>query len=325
MMKVFVTGASGFIGRKLVNKLLENGYRITALVRRKDHNLPAKVNIIEGDILDINSYSSSKTKYDHLFHLAAYISFDPREKDKIMHINADATINLLHVAKEWGVTNTVFVSSATTIGFSSSKENFIDETSPYNEKLIENNPYMASKVFAEKAAIKLSKEQNIVIVNPSTVYGPGDLSFNSGTLIKKIFGSKIVPVPSGITNVVDVDDVVDGIIAASLKGRSGERYILGGQNLSFKQVFNEVADIVNNHPIMIPMMPIMSYPLSISVGLIGKFSNSRIITPQIVKDLFSYRNLSCKKAEKELAWLPKYSFKQSIERAWKFYMENNLI
>ncbi|MBU0468975.1 MAG: NAD-dependent epimerase/dehydratase family protein [Candidatus Omnitrophica bacterium] len=324
-MNVFVTGATGFIGRRLVDKLIKKGYQVTALVRRKDPDLPSRVNIVEGDILNINSYMSSQSNYDCLFHLAAYISFDPKDKDKIMHINGDATVNLLYVAKKWGIKKIVFVSSASTIGFSDSKEVLIDETASYNTKLINNSPYMASKVFAEKAAINLSNKQHIVIVNPSTVYGPDDWTLNSGTLIKKVYESKILPVPSGIANVVDVDDVVDGIIAASLKGRTGERYILGGYNLTFKEMFSQVSNVLNKQPLMIPMMPLFRFPLSMSAGLIGKLLNSRIITPQVINNMFSYRNLSNKKARNELGWTPKYSFKDSVKRAWKFYRDNKLI
>jgi dihydroflavonol-4-reductase len=184
---------------------------------------------------------------------------------------------------------------------------------------------MASKILAEAEACKASKDQQVVIVNPTTVYGPGDASLNSGTLIKKIAQSFIVPIPSGGSNVVDVDDVIEGILAAASDGLNGQRYILGGENKSFQQIFTTVSDCLNHKPKWIPLLKWLKYPMVTAATIFAAFSKSRFITPQIIEDMFAYKYYSSHLARNEIGFEPRYDFSATIDRALSWYMKEGLI
>ncbi len=324
-MKIFITGATGFIGRRLVDRLLSGGHEVVALVRNKEHGLPKGIEIAYGDVLTPDSFKESGQRCDRLYHLAALITFVPEHKAELLRVNGQGTINVLAAAGRWNVPCSVVVSSACTIGLSHSKKDILDENSILREGLAENNPYLASKILAERAALEYTDSQKVVIVNPTTVYGPGDKTLNSGTLILKIARAAILPVPPGGSNVVDVDDVVDGIIAAGERGKSGKRYILGYHNLSFSEIFSTITEVVENRPILIAIPKVLRKPAELMAEITGKLGHNRFLTAQIVGDLFAFKYYSSKRANQDLNWQPKYSFRESIERAWDFYLREGLV
>ena len=323
--RVFITGATGFIGRRLVERLCKDGQEVVALVRRKEHNLSEKVKVVCGDILDFGSLEMAGVGCQTLYHLAAEVSFEPSKKEQLLRVNGEGTRNILQAAASWNVKQTVVVSSACTIGLSNNKNNILNEDAHSSDRLACENPYLASKLVAEEEAMRVSREQSVVIVNPSTVYGPGDWSLNSGTLVKKVAQTSVLPVPPGGGNVVDVDDIVDGILAAESHGLSGKRYILGNENLSFAQIFSTVATVIGHQPIFISVPTFMRIPMALAAGFVGRVTKSRLITPQIISDMFSYKYYSNQKAKEELKWEPRYSFEESIERAWNFYKKERII
>lgn len=324
-MKTFVTGATGFIGRRLVDRLLREGLEVFALVRSQSHRLPPEVKTIQGDLLLPESLSSAGSGCDRLYHLAGMITFDPRKRMELAQVNGQGARNILAAARQWGVERTVVVSSACTMGLSTSANLVRHENSTLAEDLARSNPYLASKLLAEQAAYTAAQEQAVVIVNPTTVYGPGDFSLNSGTLILKIAQAPLMPIPPGGSNVVDVDDVVEGIFMAGERGASGQRYILGGANLRFAQIFETVAGVVNHRPLFVPLPAWMRHPMSSAAWLIGKISGSRFITPQIIGDMFAFKYYSSERARRDLGWTPQYAFQESVLRAWQFYQDSHLI
>ncbi|MBI4790100.1 MAG: NAD-dependent epimerase/dehydratase family protein [Chloroflexi bacterium] len=324
-MKAFVTGATGFIGRRLVDKLQREGVEVIALARDARARLPDGVRIACGDILQPESLGAAGAGCDRLYHLAALITFDPRRRAELLRVNGAGTANVLAAAQRWNVARTIVVSSACTIGLSYAKENILDEDSPRAPGLIENNPYLESKLAAERAALDAARECHVTIVNPTTVYGPGDWSLNSGTLVVQVARARALPLPPGGSNVVDVDDVVEGIIAAGERGKSGARYILGGENLSFAQIFATVARAVQRRPILLPLPAWMRAPMTLAVRIAGRATGNRFLTPQIVGDLFAFKFYSSACAGRELGWSPRYSFSTSIERAWGFYQREQLV
>ncbi|RMF90316.1 MAG: NAD-dependent epimerase/dehydratase family protein [Nitrospinota bacterium] len=325
MMKAFVTGATGFIGRRLVDRLCRDGVKVVALVRTQNHGLPPDVQVLYGDLLSPDSFQRGGEGCDRLYHLAALISFDPRQRDRLCRVNGQGTANILTAAKRWGVKRSVVVSSACTVGISERPDQVLDEDSPLPESLVERHPYLASKLEAERVASSMAQEQTVVIVNPTTVYGPGDWSLNSGTLVRKVARSSILPVPPGGSNVVDVDDVVEGILLAGERGHTGRRYILGGLNLSFRQIFSIIAAVVGRRPLFLPLPFWMRRPMAGTVRLVEGVIHSRFFTSQIVEDLFAFKYYSSHRAQHELGWKPQYGFAQSIERAWAFYRQAGLV
>lgn len=324
-MKVLVTGATGFIGRRLVERLQKDGVDVIALVRDPNHGLPEGVRPVYGDILSPESFGDHGQGCDRLFHLAALITFDPSKRGDLIKVNAEGTAAILKAARRWEVKRSVVLSSACTIGLSYAADRIMAEDALLEDKLIEANPYMESKILAEREAFKSAREQEVVVVNPTTVYGPGDWRLNSGTLVLTIAGSQVLPVPPGGSNVVDVDDVVEGLLAAGERGESGRRYILGGENLLFQQIFQIIAQVVGRSPIRIPIPGWMRKPIAAASGLAGRVLGGRFLTPQIVSDLFAFKFYSSARAQQELGWNPRYTFQESVQRAWAFYCQEGLL
>lgn len=323
-MKVFVSGATGFIGRRLVEKLNRKGIRVIALVRNDGHGLPDGTQTVCGDMLVPESLGKSGLGCDRLYHLGGMITFDPRKRDILIRVNGDGTKNVLEAAKRWNVERLVVVSSACTVGLSYSRDRLLDEDDPVVEKFVRDNPYMESKVIAEREALRAAKEQIVTIVNPTTVYGPGDYTLNSGTLVLKVARSGVMAVPPGGSNVVDVDDIVEGILMAGERGRTGRRYILGAENLEFGKIFSIIADVVGHRPRLVTLQGWMRRPTEVAVKIIGQLYRSRFLTPQIVRDMFAFKYYSNRRAKQEIGWTPRYSFQQSVERAWAFYRQEGM-
>lgn len=323
-MKVLVTGATGFIGRRLVDRLQKDGVEVLSLVRDSRHGLPEGVRPVYGDILSPESLADHGQGCDRLFHLAALITFDPRKKGEMIKVNAQGTAIVLEAARRWKVKRSVVVSSGCTIGLSYAPDGLLTEDAPLDNKLLKANPYMESKILAEREALKAAREQEVVVVNPTTIYGPGDWRLNSGTLVLTIAGARVLPVPPGGSNVVDVDDVVEGILAAGERGESGRRYILGGENLRFQKIFQMIAQVVGRSPVMVRIPGWMRKPVSAATWLAARMFGGRFLTPQIVNDLFAFKFYSSARAHQELGWSPRHDFQKSVERAWVFYRQNGL-
>ncbi len=324
-MRAFVTGATGFIGRRLVARLQADGTDVTALVRNETQALPTGVKSVRGDVLTSESFRDAGEGCDRLYHLAAMITFDERKREALIRTNGHGTANVLKAACRWGVARSVVVSSACTMGLSYARESLLDEDSPPTDELERHNPYLASKLAAERAAESAAREHAVVVANPTTVYGPGDWTLNSGALVSRVARSSVMPVPSGGSNVVDVDDVVDGILAVGERGRSGCRYILGGHNLLFREIVSTIADVVGRRPVMVDVPGWARSPMSVAASFAGRLTGSRFLTGQIVSDMFAFKYYSSLLAENELQWRAKRSFRESVERAWEFYLKERLI
>ncbi|MCX7934862.1 MAG: hypothetical protein N3A66_06345, partial [Planctomycetota bacterium] len=156
-------------------------------------------------------------------------------------------------------------------------------------------------------------------------YGPGDRALNSGTLFLRLARGGLIPVPPGGSNVVDVEDVAAGIIAAAAHGRSGERYVLGGENLLFAEIFRLIAEALGRAPRWLLLPRWLRFPSAVAAAVVNRARPSRFFTPQIVGDLFAYKYYSSAKAERELAWKPRYSFAESARRALAYYRSEGLL
>lgn len=328
--RVFVTGATGFIGRRLVERLLADGHQVTALVRpqpQRRAGLPIGTHRVEGT-LENNASSLTRLLADHdiLYHLAAKVSFDPRRRSELIQVNAEGTRRLLTAARNAGVRRTVFVSSACTIGLSNSGNDILDEQTPFAPKLTKRNPYLHSKHLAEQAVHKaVDHGQDVTTVNPTTVFGPGDHALNSGTLVRQVATARVMPVPPGGSNVVDVDDVVAGILAAGHRGQAGKRYILGGENLPFAQIIQRIAAVVGRTPRCIPLPGMAKPPMILAAWLMQRATGSALITPQIIADTFAFKYYASALARAELGWRARRSFTDSVTAAWAYYRQENLI
>jgi len=180
----FITGASGFIGSNLINKLYL-GNKVYALVRDPQRHVIGGIENIVGDILSPESYEHELKGCDILFHCAAFISFRKKDFDEAYRVNVEGTRNVLEAAYVAGVKKVVHLSACAVLGFSDDKNKVLDETA--DPVIRKDNVYAYIKKLAEEEVQKyVKKGLDVSIANISTVYGQGDRKMNSGSIIKTI-------------------------------------------------------------------------------------------------------------------------------------------
>ena len=247
MHKVFVTGGTGFVGANLVRLLVQQGYFVYALARANSNLSNLKnihnVEIVKGDLNNPDLWQQM-VGCQYLFHVAAHYSLWQKDKDLLYQNNVLGTRNILAAAKRAGVKRTVYTSSVAAIGVG---EGAVDEThqSPVEELVGE---YKKSKYWSEQEAVRAAASgQEVVIVNPSTPVGPMDIkpTPTGDDIILRFLRRKMPAYIDTGLNLIDVRDVAWGHLLALHKGKSGERYILGNQNLTLKQILDHLAQITN--------------------------------------------------------------------------------
>ncbi len=241
----FVTGGTGFVGANLIRHLLHQGYGVKALARPqspKNNLQDLPIEWVEGDLNDPH-LAEKMRGCQGLFHVAAHYSLWQTEREQLYQSNVLGTRHILACAKQSGIERTVYTSSVAAIGVRSDGQP-ADETyqSPV-EKLI--GAYKQSKYWAEQEAVKAAQQgQDIVIVNPSTPIGPWDIKPTpTGDLILRFLRRQMPAYVNTGLNLIDVRDVAAGHLLAWQKGKSGDRYILGNQNLTLKEILEQLAEI----------------------------------------------------------------------------------
>jgi len=244
-MKTFVTGASGFIGSRIIRKLLKKGHKIKVLVRKTSslENLAGlPVEIVYGDLRDYESLKTAIRGCDLLFHVAADYRLWVPDPKEIYQTNVDGTVNIMRAALNEGIKKIVYTSSVATLGLNPDGSP-ADENTPVTIKDMIGH-YKKSKFIAEEKVRNMIEKDGLpaIIVNPSTPIGPGDIkpTPTGRMIIEAASGRMPAYVDTGL-NIVHVDDVATGHILAFEKGRIGERYILGGENMTLKEILEEIA------------------------------------------------------------------------------------
>lgn len=321
-MKAFVTGGTGFIGANLVRSLLEKNYQVRALVRPQSctdnlHGLDIETTVT-GDF-HTPHLSQQMAGCDVLFHCGALYSLWQRDAKALYYDNVLGTEKILAAAREAGIERTVYTSSVAAIGVGDSQIP-VDEThqSPLNELI---GDYKKSKYLAEQEATKAIKlGQDIVIVNPSTPIGPWDRKPTpTGDIIARFLRRQMPAYVDTGLNFIDVRDVAQGHILALEKGKRGDRYILGNQNLTLKTFLEYLAEITGI-PAPTQTVPLW-LPLTVAwidETLLAPLGKSPSVPLDGVRMSQHPMYYSASKAVRELG-LPQSDIKGAIKDAVKWY------
>lgn len=328
-MLAFVTGATGFVGSHVARVLADAGMELRLLVRSSSNpkniqNLHAERVI--GDLRDPESLDRAISGCDIVFHVAADYRLWIRDPDQMYRSNVEGTRALLEAARKNGVRRVVYTSSVATMGFTSNGKP-ADEDSPVSlDNMIGH--YKRSKFMAEQLALAAGKSGlDVVVVNPTTPVGEQDIKPTPTGRIVVDFLKKKFPayVDTGL-NLVDVTECARGHVAALERGRSGERYILGGENLTLKQILDKLAAITGlpSPKVRVP------YALALATGVVDEVVTGYIrgreprATIDAVRMGRKKMFVCSAKAERELGWkvLP---VDAALRRAVEWFQANGYV
>ena len=304
--RVLVTGASGFVGSAIVTALLAQGKSVRALVRNTSPlaNLPHNgVEIAKGDMRDPAAMTAAMRDVRYLFHVAADYRLWARDPREIMAANVEGTRNAMQAASHAGVARIVYTSSVATLKLREDGGP-ADESVGLDEKEA-IGAYKRSKIAAERLVeAMVGQGLPAIIVNPSTPIGPRDgrPTPTGRILIEAARGRMPAYVDTGL-NLVHVDDVAAGHLAALKSGRIGERYILGGDDVALGDLLAEIAAMVGRKPprLKLPRAPL--FPLALAAETIAHFTGREPFATRDGLRMAKYRMFfSSAKAERELGY-----------------------
>jgi nucleoside-diphosphate-sugar epimerase len=302
-MKVFLTGATGYIGHQLALKLANKNYKVNALVRDLDSSkIPKHKNItlFKGNICDYKTIHNAIVNCDYVFHAAAYTNLKCNKIDNFYNTNVQGTANVLKAALNAKVKKVVYTSTLSVFG-----------PSLYHVPITENQPRIASysndyeltkSMSEEVISDYVKKGLSCTILNVTRVYGPGLATFSNGVnkIISKIINDKALYVPSKLdveANYVYIDDVVNAELLALEKGKSGEKYIIGGENTDYTGLFNKIINISNSKISIFKInYDLIKNGVAFMTNLNSLFGNNFALTPKILDSLFTNRSASSQKA-----------------------------
>jgi dihydroflavonol-4-reductase len=329
-MKTLITGASGFVGSAVLRQLIIAGHSVRALVRTKSdrRNLVGlDVEIVTGDLTDRGSLDRALVGCSTLFHVAADYRLWVPHPQEIYETNVTGTRNIMLAAANAGVTRIVYTSSVATLGLTLDGSP-ADEDSPVSlEDMIGH--YKRSKFLAEAEVKRLADEEGlpVVIVNPSTPVGPRDVRPTpTGRMIVDAASGRMPAFVDTGLNLVHVDDVAIGHLLAFERGKIGERYVLGGQNMTLKEILCELAAITGQRPprICLPhrlVLPIAYVTEACARLTRGKEPRITLVGVRLAKKKMFF---STDKAKRVLGSHPR-PVKEALAEAVDWFRENGYI
>ena len=258
-MNTFVTGGTGMTGAHLLLKLTEKGYNVKALKREKSNveitrkifnyhsgkgeELFSKINWITGDILDYDIINKALKNIDHVYHTAAMVSFKPSERHKMIYNNVQGTANIVNASLKNKINKLCHVSSVAALGETTIGDELTEETEKTDYKNVSG--YAISKHRSEREVWRgIAEGLNAVIVNPSVILGAGNWYHGSPRMFKTAWEG-LDYYTKGENGFIDVRDVVNTMMLLTESNINAERFILNGENLPFRTVFNIIADNLN--------------------------------------------------------------------------------
>ncbi|MEY3425415.1 MAG: dihydroflavonol-4-reductase [Bacteroidota bacterium] len=327
-MKVLVTGSDGLLGNNLIRELLNRNYQVTAFIEAGKSSptlLNLQITKCSGNLLDAKSVLAAIQGMDIVIHCAANTSMFPARQKMVNEVNISGTDNVISACQQSNVQRLIYVGTANSFG-SGNKENLGSEKNSYNS-FHYGLDYMDSKYIAQQRVLEKVKNEglNALVVNPTFMIGPFDSRPTSGEMIRGVYNKKIPGYTLGGKNFVSVKDVAVAITNAITKGKIGECYILGNENLTYKEAFQKIARIVGVEPPKIKMnTPIVKAYGSISSILASFFNKVPKVTRELAILSSEIHFYSSEKAQYDLD-MPQTPIEQAINECFEWFIENNYL
>lgn len=309
-MRALVTGATGFVGAAVARALIREGWQVRALARKGSDRRNVQhlgVEVVEGDLTARPSLDRALADCQALFHVAADYrlgAFDPRE---LYQTNVEGTRNILDAARQAAVKRVVYTSSVATVGIPKDGTPGNEDSPVGLADMIghyKRSKFLAEQVAREAALAGLS----VVIVNPSTPIGPGDVKPTpTGRMVMDAAAGRMPAYVDTGLNIVHVDDVADGHVLAFHRGRLGERYILGGKDMTLREILVEIARLVGRKPPTIRLPTGVVLPIAYVAEAVARITGRPgRITVESVRMARKHMFFSSDKARRELGydWRP---------------------
>lgn len=324
MKKVAVTGASGHIGANLVRELLGRGYQVMVLIRQTSDALEGlDVTRVYGDLADVQSLCKAFNDAEQVYHLAAHISIQAGDNDRLELVNIEGTKNVVEACQSEGVSTLIYFSTIHALNLK-----------PYDQPATEDNPLLAERTgygadydYSKAGAERLVRQNSCKtlgtrIIYPTAVLGPNDFNRSLfGQAILKMAHGRLPALVSGGFDFVDVRDVAWGAVEAAERGADGDRFILSGHYLSMSEVAAVVAELTG---IAAPRLTFPGWLAGLFAPLMSGWARltgqSPLYTRYSLATLCTNKVISHARATRELSYQPR-SFRESMDDALRFYSQ----
>ncbi len=302
---ILVTGASGLLGSHLVQELVKGDKKVRAIYRNSiPSEMPDGIDWVRADILDIISLEEAMKDIDEVFHCAAMVSFNPKKKEILHKTNVEGTANVVNACLNNNIKKLLFVSSVAALG--KTKQGIVvDEKMNWTEDG-DNSEYGKSKYLAEKEVWRgIAEGLNAAIINPVIILGAGDWEKGSSEIFKSAY-YQFPWYSTGVTGFVDVKDVVMAMMMLMQSTSNNERYIICAENISFKEVFSEIAKNFGKRQPFLKVTPFLASIVwrleALKANITG---NEPLLTKETAKAALSKVNFN---NEKLLTYLPNFNY-----------------
>lgn len=328
-MTVFLTGTSGLLGSNVLIELLKRDYRVKALFRddhdARKHRDIKDIEIFMGDITDADAMMRGVAGCDVIIHAAADTGLWPARSPEYVATNVQGTVNLIEAGKKAGIQRMILVSSANALGFGT-KEHPGDETTPpkFDQYGL---GYMETKHQAQQILLREAQENGFpgLVVNPTFMIGPHDHKPSSGRMVLAVYQGKVPGYPVGGKNYVFVGDAATAIVNAIEKGKVGECYILGHENLTYQEAFTKIARVVGVKPPRLAIPPVLTKAFGGLGTLYGKLTGGTPnVSYKMAKVSCDGHYFSAAKAVRELE-MPQTPIDTAIGECFAWFKENGYL
>jgi dihydroflavonol-4-reductase len=328
-MTTLVTGATGFVGSAVARILAARGHSLRLLVRggsdrRNLTGLDAEV--VVGDLTDMASLERAASGCSHVVHVAADYRFWVPDPEAMLRANVDGAVNVVRAAAEAGAQRIVHCSSVAALGQIGDGTPATELTPTHEADFV--GIYKRSKYLAEQAVLALARRDGlpVVVVNPAAPVGPRDIKPTpTGKMIRDAAAGRVPAYLDTGLNIVHVDDVAEGHVLALEKGRIGERYVLGGENMLLKDMLALVAGVVHRRPPSICLPEAVVWPAAF---VMEKLAGVTGIAPMMTRDHLKMARkkmfYSSAKAIEELGYRPR-PVRQAVEDAVAWFRANGML